>query len=115
MALHVADRNQECTVWVGGLEPQITEELLYELMLQAGPVVQLNMPRDPVTQVHQVHVSCCSRPLRSQFHNASGRRASGLCVRRVSFGNRCRVCHESHEHDSSGGQIDPSQQGSLRI
>ncbi len=41
-------------MWVGGLEPPITEELLYELMLQAGPVVQLNMPRDPVTQLHQV-------------------------------------------------------------
>jgi splicing factor 3B subunit 4 len=54
MATHVADRNQESTVWVGGLEPPITEELLYELMLQAGPVVQLNMPRDPVTQLHQV-------------------------------------------------------------
>ena len=48
------DRNQESTVWVGGLEPPVTEELLYELMLQAGPVVQLNMPRDPVTQLHQV-------------------------------------------------------------
>lgn len=54
MATHIADRNQECTVWVGGLEPQMTEELLYELMLQAGPIVQLNMPRDAVTQLHQV-------------------------------------------------------------
>jgi hypothetical protein len=53
MATHVADRNQECTVWVGGLEPPVTDELLYELMLQAGPVVNLNMPRDAVTSQHQ--------------------------------------------------------------
>jgi RNA recognition motif-containing protein len=57
MATHIADRNQECTVWVGGLEPQVTEEMLYELMLQAGPVVQLNLPRDAVTQLHQVSIS----------------------------------------------------------
>lgn len=31
-------RNQQATVWVGGLEPQCTEELLWELMVQAGPV-----------------------------------------------------------------------------
>ena len=63
MATHVADRNQECTVWVGGLEPPATEELLYELMLQAGPVVTVNMPRDAVTQAHQVRWLFSSPPL----------------------------------------------------
>jgi len=74
------DRNQEATVWVGGLEPQVTEELMWELMLQVGRVgecvrlgkcqawdhrsllnrcllklcaVSVNMPRDKITNTHQ--------------------------------------------------------------
>jgi hypothetical protein len=70
MATHVADRNQECTVWVGGLEPQTTEELLYELMLQVGPVVQLNMPRDAVTQAHQVCIGCKKCTYFDQFSSS---------------------------------------------
>lgn len=54
MATHLADRNQESTVWIGGLEPQVAEEIVYELLLQVGPIVQLNMPRDKVSNNHQV-------------------------------------------------------------
>ena len=32
------DRNQDATVYVGDLEPQVTEPILWELMTQAGPV-----------------------------------------------------------------------------
>lgn len=32
------DRNQEATCYVGNLDPRVTEALLWELMLQAGPV-----------------------------------------------------------------------------
>ena len=56
MATHIADRNQESTVWIGGLEPQVAEEIVYELMLQVGPVAQLNMPRDKVSNMHQVFI-----------------------------------------------------------
>ena len=77
MATHVADRNQECTVWVGGLEPPATEELLYELMLQAGPVVTVNMPRDAVTQAHQVRGLFVFRIARTRH------RGSGNMLRRV--------------------------------
>lgn len=51
-------RNQQATVWCGGLEPQCTEELVWELMCQAGPVVSVNMPRDKITQNHQGYAFC---------------------------------------------------------
>ncbi len=39
MAFNIpADRNQEATVWCGGLQPEVTEEIIWELFLQAGPV-----------------------------------------------------------------------------
>lgn len=31
-------RNQEATLWVGNLEPQVTEEVLWELFCQFGPI-----------------------------------------------------------------------------
>jgi len=46
-------RNQEATVWVGNLEPQVNEELLFELFIQAAPVTNVNMPKDKVTAQHQ--------------------------------------------------------------
>mmetsp|Transcript_16376 Transcript_16376/g.19647 ORF Transcript_16376/g.19647 Transcript_16376/m.19647 type:complete len:370 (-) Transcript_16376:104-1213(-) len=52
------ERNQEATVWVGGLEPQVTEEVVWELMLQVGPVVNVHMPRDQVTTNHQGYCFC---------------------------------------------------------
>ncbi|KAL0248955.1 hypothetical protein GEMRC1_004189 [Eukaryota sp. GEM-RC1] len=46
-------RNQEATIYVGNLDPQTDEPLLYELFLQAGPVVNVHMPKDPLTNSHQ--------------------------------------------------------------
>jgi splicing factor 3B subunit 4 len=46
------DRNQEATVWVGNLDQQCTEELVWELCCQAGPVVDVTMPRDKITGQH---------------------------------------------------------------
>lgn len=51
MTLHLA-RNQEATVWVGGLDGEVNEELLWELMLQAGPLVTVHIPRDKITGEH---------------------------------------------------------------
>merc|ERR1719245_36185 len=51
MALHL-DRNQEATVWVGGLDAEVDEDLLWELMLQAGPLSSVNMRRDKITGEH---------------------------------------------------------------
>ncbi len=71
------ERNQEATVYVGNLDERCTESLIWELMLQAGPVgkdckkdclqiekhfikiiffeqiVNVHLPKDRVTQTHQ--------------------------------------------------------------
>eukprot|EP00775_Hariotina_reticulata_P013299 gene13299-13428_t len=50
---HAHDRNQDATVYVGNLDPQVTEELVWELFTQAGPVVNVYLPKDRVTNNHQ--------------------------------------------------------------
>jgi len=39
-------------VYVGDLDPQVNEALLWELFLQAGPVVNVHIPKDKLTQAH---------------------------------------------------------------
>jgi len=48
----IQERNQEATVYVGDLDPQVNEALLWELFLQAGPVVNVHIPKDKLTQAH---------------------------------------------------------------
>ncbi len=48
----VRQRNQDATVYVGNLDSAGTEELLCELFLQVGPVVNVFIPRDKVTATH---------------------------------------------------------------
>ena len=38
---------------MGGLDDKVSEGLLWELFVQAGPVVNVHMPKDRVTQQHQ--------------------------------------------------------------
>ncbi|CEP07024.1 hypothetical protein [Parasitella parasitica] len=47
------ERNQEATIYIGNLDERCTESLVWELMLQAGPVVNVHLPKDRVTQTHQ--------------------------------------------------------------
>ncbi|XP_002732430.1 splicing factor 3B subunit 4-like [Saccoglossus kowalevskii] len=49
----ISERNQDATVYVGGLDEKVSEALLWELFLQSGPVVNTHMPKDRVTQQHQ--------------------------------------------------------------
>eukprot|EP00440_Ansanella_granifera_P014470 gb/GFBE01015725.1/.p1 GENE.gb/GFBE01015725.1/~~gb/GFBE01015725.1/.p1 ORF type:complete len:254 (+),score=63.47 gb/GFBE01015725.1/:1-762(+) len=49
----VYERNQEATIYVGNLDPKIDEEVLWELMVQCGPVANIHLPRDKITQTHQ--------------------------------------------------------------
>lgn len=37
------------TMWVGGLDSRVTEELLWELFLQAGPLESVKIPKDMKT------------------------------------------------------------------
>ncbi|ORY04803.1 hypothetical protein K493DRAFT_275531 [Basidiobolus meristosporus CBS 931.73] len=52
------ERNQEATVYIGNLDERCTESLVWELMLQAGPVVNVHLPKDRVTQSHQGYGFC---------------------------------------------------------
>ncbi|GMF18058.1 unnamed protein product [Phytophthora lilii] len=53
MSAAIEQRNQDATVYVGNLDDRVSEELLWELMLQAGSVCNVHMPRDKVTGAHQ--------------------------------------------------------------
>ena len=58
MSAAIEQRNQEATLWCGNLDEKLDEELLWELMIQAGPVVSLHMPKDKVrcVSIPTVHV-----------------------------------------------------------
>ncbi|PWN46369.1 RNA-binding domain-containing protein [Ceraceosorus guamensis] len=47
------DRNQEATCYVGNLDDRASDALLWELMLQAGPVHTIHIPKDRITSAHQ--------------------------------------------------------------
>ncbi|PAA80002.1 hypothetical protein BOX15_Mlig003719g5, partial [Macrostomum lignano] len=53
MAAPIEERNQDATVYVGGLDEKVTEAIIWELFLQAGPVVNVHMPKDRITGQHQ--------------------------------------------------------------
>ena len=52
MSAVIEQRNQDATCYVGNLDEKVNEELLWELMLQAGPIVNVHMPKDKVTGKH---------------------------------------------------------------
>ena len=47
------DSNKQCVVWIGQLAEEVTDAVLYELCLQAGPIKSVHLPRDKVTLKHQ--------------------------------------------------------------
>ncbi|XP_078490543.1 splicing factor 3B subunit 4-like [Ciona intestinalis] len=49
----ISERNQDATVYVGGLDEKVAEPLLWELFLQAGVVVSTHMPKDRISGSHQ--------------------------------------------------------------
>lgn len=53
MSASIEQRNQDATIYVGNLDEKVTDELLWELMLQAGPVVNVHTPKDKVNNQHQ--------------------------------------------------------------
>jgi splicing factor 3B subunit 4 len=50
---HLAYHLPDATVYVGGLDEKVNEAIVWELFVQAGPVVSVNMPKDRVTSSHQ--------------------------------------------------------------
>ncbi|KAJ2854249.1 Spliceosome-associated protein 49, partial [Coemansia erecta] len=52
------ERNQEATIYIGNLDDRVTDELVWELMVQVGPVVNVHLPKDRVTQSAQGYGFC---------------------------------------------------------
>jgi splicing factor 3B subunit 4 len=47
------EQDKEATVYIGNLDERVTDALVWELMLQAGRIVNVHLPKDRVTQSHQ--------------------------------------------------------------
>jgi len=47
------EQDKEATVYVGNLDERVTDEIVWELMLQAGRIINVHLPKDRVTQTHQ--------------------------------------------------------------
>lgn len=50
---YLREQDKEATVYVGNIDERATDALIWELMVQAGPVVNVHLPKDRVTQSHQ--------------------------------------------------------------
>lgn len=53
LTANLHEKNEDAIVFVSNIDQKITEELLWELFVQAGPVVSVFMPRDKITGDHQ--------------------------------------------------------------
>ncbi|KAG6041910.1 hypothetical protein E4U41_000398 [Claviceps citrina] len=47
------EQDKDATVYIGNIDERATSSTIYEVMLQMGPIHNLHMPRDRVTQTHQ--------------------------------------------------------------
>jgi splicing factor 3B subunit 4 len=47
------ERNQEATCYVGNMDSRVTDEILWELFIQCGPVMNVHVPKDKITGEHQ--------------------------------------------------------------
>lgn len=50
---HETEKNAHASLYVGNLDPQVSEPLLYELFIQVGPVKLLHLPKDRILRAHQ--------------------------------------------------------------
>ena len=49
----IFESNQEATWYIGNLDNRVNEEILWELFVQCGPIVNVHIPRDKITVEHQ--------------------------------------------------------------
>ncbi|QPG96968.1 hypothetical protein C2857_005561 [Epichloe festucae Fl1] len=47
------EQDKDATVYIGNIDERATTSTIYEIMLQTGPIHNIHMPRDRVTQTHQ--------------------------------------------------------------
>ena len=50
---YTREQDKEATVYIGNLDERVTDSLVWELMLQAGRIVNVHLPKDRVSQSHQ--------------------------------------------------------------
>ncbi|KAL4473202.1 hypothetical protein ABPG72_015583 [Tetrahymena utriculariae] len=53
MNFNISERNSDATLYVGGLDQKVTQEVLWELFSQCGIVINVHLPRDKITGEHQ--------------------------------------------------------------
>lgn len=53
LTLEIREQDKEATVYIGNLDERASDSLVWELMLQAGRIVNVHLPKDRVTQSHQ--------------------------------------------------------------
>lgn len=46
------ERNQEATIYIGSLDAKVTDDVVWELFTQCGPVVNVHVPKDKITGEH---------------------------------------------------------------
>ncbi|EEB05489.2 RNA-binding protein Sap49 [Schizosaccharomyces japonicus yFS275] len=56
------EKNQEATIYIGNLDDKVTDSILFELCLQAGPVVHIHIPRDRIRATHNGFGFCDAQP-----------------------------------------------------
>lgn len=79
------ERNQDATCYIGNLDDRVTDELVWELMYQAGQVVHVYMPKDRVSQLHQGFAF-------AEFHNEVDAQYACLILNGIKlFGKPIRV------------------------
>lgn len=69
------DRNQDATVYVGGLDDQVTETLVWELFIQAGPVVNVSgafMYANSTLNIVLMFISCFAVMISNYLHIYQG-------------------------------------------
>ena len=47
------ERNQEATIYVGNIDQKVSEEILWELFTPCGPVINVHLPKDKISNDHQ--------------------------------------------------------------
>ncbi|KAI9506482.1 Spliceosome-associated protein 49 [Coemansia spiralis] len=52
------ERNQEASVYIGNLDDRVTDAMIWELMVQAGPVTNVHLPKDRITMSTQGYGFC---------------------------------------------------------
>lgn len=61
---HPSERNADATVHIGQLDDRVSDSLLWQLLVHAGPVAHVYVPRDRITGKHYGYAFCEYRTAR---------------------------------------------------